>query len=93
MEAYSQQQLSTIFFRTLSPTKKWFWSLAAGNGRAALAIARLFLWPVVTKIGRGLIVQAAPKLVELLLSNTSKKNDCAKNCKKTNGRIKNKKNA
>ena len=41
-----------------------FWASAAGIGRDALSIARKFLWPVAKKIGRELIVQAAPELVD-----------------------------
>ena len=36
------------------------------QGRAALQIARKFLWTVAKKIGRELIVQAAPELVEVV---------------------------
>ena len=43
-----------------------FGDLEAGFGRAALPIARKFLWPVARKIGRELIVQAAPELVDVV---------------------------
>ena len=42
-----------------------FESLAAGIGRVALPLARKFLWPAAKKIGRDLLVQAAPELVEV----------------------------
>ena len=69
-----------------------FGALAAGIGRAALPIARKFLWPVAKKIGRELFVQAAPELVEVVTKKKSPKqalkSTMQKNCEKTSGRIK-----
>ena len=58
----------TLLFRTLLPTRQWFWEsgLAAGIEKAASPIARRFLWPVVKKIGRELIVETALELVEVV---------------------------
>ena len=93
MEAYYQQQsVSPYFSGHYRQRGSGFGALAAGIGRAALPIAGKFLWPVAKKIGRELIVQAAPELVDVVtmkVSKTSNKADCAKNCKKTSGRIKN----
>ena len=97
MEAYYQQQsVSPYFSSHYRQRGSGFGALAAGVGRAALSIARKFLWPVAKKIGRELIVQVAPELVDVVtkkVSKTSNKVYCAKNCKKTSGRIKIKKNA
>ena len=80
MEAYYQQQLVSPYFSGHYRQRGGgFGALAAGIGRAALPIARKFLWPVVKKIGRELVVQAAPELVdEEKVSKTSKKVYCAK---------------
>ena len=42
-----------------------FGALAAGNGGVALPLAPKFLWPAAQKIDRDLLVQGAPKLVEV----------------------------
>ena len=42
-------------------------------GRTALPIARKFYWPVIKKIGREFIVQAAPGLVEVVTKKRSPK--------------------
>ena len=67
MEAYYQQQsVSPYFSGQYRQRGSGFWDLASGIGRAALPIARKFLWPVAKKIGRELVVQAAPELVEVV---------------------------
>ena len=67
MEAYYQQQLVSPYDSgNYHQRGSGFGALAAGIGRAALPIARKFLWPVAKKIGRELIVQAAPELVEFV---------------------------
>ena len=74
MEAYYQQQsVSPYFSGHYRQRGSGFWALAAGIGRAALPIARKFLWPVAKKIGRELIVQAAPELVEVVTKKKSPK--------------------
>ena len=97
MEAYYQQQsVSPYFSGHYCQRGSGFGAVAAGIGRAALPIARKLLLPVAKKKGRELIVQAAPELVDVVtktFSKTSKKVDCAKNFKKTSGRIENRKNA
>ena len=73
MEAYYQQQsVSPYFSGHYRQRGSGFGALAAGIGRAALPIARKFLWPVVKKIGRELIVQAAPELVEVVTKKSPK---------------------
>ena len=48
-------------------------ALAAGIGRVALLLARKFLWPAAKKIGRDLLVQGAPELVEVATKRKSAK--------------------
>ena len=93
MEAYYQQQsVSPYSSGHYRQRGSGFGALAAGIGRAALPIARKFLWPVAKKIGNELIVQAAPELVEVVTKTKSPKqalkSTVQKNCKKTSGRIK-----
>ena len=66
MEAYYQHQSVSPYFSVHYRQRgSGFGALAAGIGREALAIARKFLWHVAKKIGRELLVQAAPELVEV----------------------------
>ena len=56
MEAhYQQQSVSPYFSGHYCQRVIGFGVLAAGFGRAALPIARNFLWPVAKKIGREII--------------------------------------
>ena len=50
-----------------------FGALAASIGRVALPLARKFLWPAEKKIGRDLLVQGAPELVEVATKRKSAK--------------------
>ena len=92
MEAYYQQQsVPSYFSGHYRQRGSGFGSLAAGIGRAALPIGRKFLWPVAKKIGRELIVQAAPELVEVVTKKKSPKQalkSTVQNCKRTSERIK-----
>ena len=91
MEAYYQQQsVSPYFSGHYHQRGSGFGALAAGIGRAASPIARKFLWPVAKKIGRELIVQAAPELVEVATKKKSPK-QAIKSTKKTSGWIENRK--
>ena len=74
MEAYYQHQsVSPYFSGHYRQRGSCFGALAAGIDRAALTIARKFLWPVAKKIGREIIVQAAPELVEVVTMKKSPK--------------------
>ena len=74
MEAYYQQQsVSPYFSGHYHQRGSGFAALAAGIERAALPIVRKILWPVAKKIGRELIVQAAPELVDLVTQKKSQK--------------------
>ena len=50
-----------------------FGAFAAGIGRYALPLARKFLWPAAKKVGRDLLVQGAPELVEVATKRKSAK--------------------
>ena len=50
-----------------------FGALAAGIGRFALPIARKFILPAAKKIGRELLVQGTPELVNVVTSKKSPK--------------------
>ena len=66
MEAYYQQQsVSPYFSGHYRQRGSGFSALAAGIGRAALPIARKVLLSVAKRIGRELIAQAAPEIVEI----------------------------
>ena len=74
MEAYCQQQsLSPHFSGHYRQRGSDFGALAASIVRAALPIARKFLWPVAKNIGRDIIVQATHKLVEVVTKKKSTK--------------------
>ena len=72
MEAYFQKQsVSPYFSGHYRQRGIGFEALAAGIYSAALPIARQFLWPVAKKVGRELIVQAAPELVDVVTKKKS----------------------
>ena len=74
MEAYYQQQsVSPYFSGHYRQRSSGFGAIATGIGRAALPIARNFPWPIAKKIGRELIVQAAPELVKRVPKKKSPK--------------------
>ena len=74
MEAlYQQQSVSPYILGHYRQRGSGFGALAAGIGRAALPIARKFLWPVAKKIARELLGQAAPELVEVVTKKKSPK--------------------
>ena len=50
-----------------------FGALAAGIGRVALPLARRTIWPAAKRIGRELLVQGAPELVEVATKRKSAK--------------------
>ena len=82
-EYYRQQAVSLYFSGHYRQRGSGFGALAAGIGRAALPIARKFLWPVAKKIGRELIVQAAPELVEVVTKKKTPKQALKSTVKKT----------
>ena len=64
-----------------------FGALAAGIGRFALPLARKFILPAAKKIGRELLVQGAPELLDVVTTKKTPKqalkNTVKKNCEKT----------
>ena len=76
MEAYYSNQASQSmphFFGHYRQRGSGFGALAAGIGRVALPLARKFLWPAAKMIGRDLLVQGAPELVEVATKRKSAK--------------------
>ena len=76
MEAYYSSQASQSmphFSGHYRQRGSGFGALAAGIGRVALPLARNFLWPAAKKIGRDLLVQGAPELVEVATKRKSAK--------------------
>ena len=76
MEAYYSNQASQSiphFSGHYRQRGSDFGALAAGIGRVALPLARKFLWPAAKKIGRDLLVQGAPELVEVATKRKSAK--------------------
>ena len=66
MEAYYAQQAVTPYFPGhYRQRRSGFGALAARIGRAALPIARSFVLLAVKRIGKELILQAAPELIEV----------------------------
>ena len=70
---YSQQASMPYFSGHYRQRGSGFGALAAGIGRVALPIARKFIWPAAKKIGRELISQAAPELVDVVTKKKSAK--------------------
>ena len=84
MEAYYQQQsISPYFSGHYRQRGSGFGALAAGMGRAALPIARKVLWPAAKRIGRELIAQAAPEIVEIVSKKKTPKEAIKPTLKKT----------
>ena len=84
MEAYHQQQsISPYFSGHYCQRGSGFGALADGIGRAALPIARKVLWPAAKRIGRELIAQAAPEIVEIVSKKKTPKEAIKSTLKKT----------
>ena len=84
MEAYYQQQsISPYFSGHYRQRGSGFVALAAGIGRAALPITRKVLWPETKRIGRELIAQAAPEIVEIVSKKKTPKEAIKSTLKKT----------
>ena len=85
----SSISINAAFFRRLLLKRQRFWSLAAVIGGVALPLARKFLWPAAKKIGRDLLVQGAPELVEVAIkigsAKQALKNTVAKTARKQIG--------
>ena len=67
MEDYYNRQTSSMphFSGHYRQRGSGFGALAAGIGRVALPIARKFVWPVAKSIGRDLLMQAAPEMINI----------------------------
>ena len=60
-----------------------FGALAAGIGRFALPLARKFILPAAKKIGRELLVQGAPELLDVVTTKKTPKQALKNTVKKT----------
>ena len=84
MEAYyAQQAVSPYFSGYYRQRGSGFGALAAGIGRAALPIARKFVLPAVKRIGKELLLQAAPELIEVASKRKTPKQALKYTVKKT----------
>ena len=84
MEAYyAQQAVSPYFSGHYRQRGSGFGALAAGIGRAALPIARKFVLPAVKRIGKELLLQAAPELIEVASKRKTPKQALKSTVKKT----------
>ena len=76
MEAYYSNQASQSmphFSGHYRQRGSGFGALAAGIGRVALPLARRIICPAAKRIGRELLVQGAPELVEVATKRKSAK--------------------
>ena len=76
MEAYYSNQASQSmphFSGHYRQRGSGFGALAARIARVSLPLARKFLWPAPKKIGRDLLVQGAPELVDVATKRKSAK--------------------
>ena len=82
---YSQQAASTMphFTGHYRQRGSGFGALAAGIGRFAFPLARKFILPAVKKIGRELLVQGAPELIDVVTSKKTPKQAIKNTVKKT----------
>lgn len=86
MESYYAQQASQsmpYFSGHYRQRGSGFGALAAGIGRVALPIARKFIWPAAKKIGRELLTQGAPELVNVVTKKQTAKQALKNTVKKT----------
>ena len=86
MEAYYNNQASNSiphFSGHYRQRGSGFGALAAGIGRVALPLARPVIWPAAKQIGRDLLVQGAPELLEFATKKKSAKQALKSTVKKT----------
>ena len=89
MEAYYSNQASQSmphFSGHYRQRGSGFGALAAGIGRVALPLARRIIWPAAKRIGRELLVQGAPELVEVATKRKSAKQALKSTVAKTAGK-------
>lgn len=84
MEAhYSRQAALPHFSGHYRQRGRGFGALAAGIGRFALPLAKRFLVPAAKKIGRELLMQAAPELIDVVTKKKSAKQAAKNTIRKT----------
>ena len=87
MEQYYAKQASLPHFSGHYRQRgSGFGALAAGIGRVAIPFARRVILPAAKKLGRELLMRAAPELIDVAMKKKSPKKSiekhCHKNCKK-----------
>ena len=76
MEQYYTKQASLPHFSGHNRQRGsglWFGALAAGIGRVAVPFARRVFLPAAKKLGRELLMSAAPELIDIAMKKTSPK--------------------
>ena len=83
-----KQRLCLIFLEIIG-RGSGFGALAAGIGRVAPPLARRFILPIATRIGKELLKQSVPKILDVVSNNKSPKqavkNTISKTVKKQTG--------
>ena len=92
MDSYANQATSLLHFSGHYRQRgSGFGALAAGIGRVALPLARRFILPTAKRIGKELLKQSVPEILDVVGSEKSPKqafkNNNLKNCQKTDRRI------
>ena len=85
MEAYYHNQATMPHFSGHYRQRgSGFSALAMGIGRVALPLARKFIVPAAKRIGKELLVQAAPELIDMATRKKTQKTSLEKYSKKHN---------
>ena len=81
MDSYYNNQLSGPHFAGHYRQRgSGFGALALGIGRVALPIARKFILPTAKKVGRELLSQAVPEIMNVFAKKTNTKKSIEKCC-------------
>lgn len=84
MEAYYANQASLPHFTGYYRQRgSGFGALAAGIGRFALPLAKKFIIPAAKKIGKELLIQGAPELIDVITKKKTPKQAAKTTIKKT----------
>ena len=62
-----------LFLRPLQTKRKRVWSIGSGHRKGSFSNCAQIYWPVAKKIGRELIAQAAPELLDVVTKKQSAK--------------------
>ena len=92
MESYYSNQASSLPYFSGHYRQKGssFGALASGNGRIALPFSRKFILPTAKRVGREMLIQSLPELVDIVSKKDRKasvENHCFKYNQKANRRF------